>query len=121
MEISNHALYRINERVMPASKTKALRLAKEAYKNGYTVEELEGEFKGLAEKMRNKLKDSSERTELRLYKDFIWLWNGRQKVLRTVYPVEGSIVYKKELKLLKKKEEGRENKNEHNGKSARAL
>jgi hypothetical protein len=71
--------------------------------------------------MRNKLKGSSERTEMRLYKEFIWLWNGRQKVLRTVYPVEGSIVYKKELKLLKKKEEGRESKNEHNGKSARAL
>ena len=103
MEISAHAFNRIDTRVMPIrTMREANKIAREAYNNGYTIEQLEKNYSHLADYLRFKLSTNSPRTEVRLYKDCVWLWNGRQKVLRTVYPIEKSIPCLKDLKRLKK-------------------
>lgn len=105
MEVSIHAFNRINERVSPVSSMhEAKRMAEEAYKKGYTLEQLQKEYKHLARYMEFKLKGESERTEARIYKECFWLWNGRRKVLRTVYPIERSIPVKRDFKKMKKQE-----------------
>lgn len=105
MEVSIHAFNRINTRITHVRTMKqARKMASEAYRKGYTAEQLRPEFKHLANYLDFKLKGESERTEVRIYKDFVWLWNGRQKILRTVYPIEKTIPCKIDLKKLKKKE-----------------
>jgi hypothetical protein len=76
----------------------ARKLAQEAYNNGYSIEQLEGNYNHLVDYLRFKLSSNSPRTEVRIYKDCVWLWNGRQKVLRTVYPIEKTIPNQKDLK-----------------------
>lgn len=103
MEVSAHAFNRIDTRVMPIrTMREANKIAREAYANGYSIEQLDGNYNNLANYLRFKLSTNSPRTEVRLYKDCVWLWNGRQKVLRTVYPIEKSIPCLKDLKRLKK-------------------
>lgn len=103
MEVSNHAFNRIDTRVMPIrSMRQARKLVQEAYNNGYSIEQLEGNYNHLVDYLRFKLSSNSPRTEVRIYKDCVWLWNGRQKVLRTVYPIEKTIPNQKDLKRLKK-------------------
>lgn len=103
MEISAHAFNRIDTRVTPIrTMREATKIAREAYNNGYTIEQLEKNYSHLADYLRFKLSSNSPRTEVRIYKDCVWLWNGRQKVLRTVYPIEKTIPNQKDLKRLKK-------------------
>lgn len=106
MEVSVHAYNRINERVCAVfSRRQANKIAEEAYKKGYCIEQLQPEYKYLAEYLSFKLKGESDRTEVRLYKECLWFWNGRKRTLRTVYPIYKSIPIAGELKKLRKWEE----------------
>lgn len=110
MEISTHAFNRINERVCPIrSMREARKIAEQAYEKGYTREQLYPDFKHLVCYLDFKMQGESERTEMRLYKECLWLWNGRKKVLRTVYPIYKSIPVAKDLKKLRKWEKENEN------------
>ena len=118
MEVSKHAYNRISERVHPVrSMREARKLAKEAYEKGYALEQLKPEYKHLTWYMAYKLKNESERTEIRKYKECLWLWNGRKKILRTVYPIYKSIPILTDLKKMRK----REKENGRHDQSARAL
>ena len=118
MEVSNHAFNRINERFKPVqSMREAERIAEQAYKYGYTADYLRSDFKHLASYLDFKKQGESERTEIRLYKECLWLWNGRRKVLRTVYPIYKLIPNATDLKKLRK----REKENGCNEQNARAL
>ena len=106
MEVSVHAFNRIKERVQPVkSMQEAKRIAEQAYKNGYTANQLRPEFKHLAHYLDFKMQGESARTEIRFYKECLWLWNGRKKILRTVYPIHKSIPISMDLKKLRKREE----------------
>ena len=118
MKVSKHAYNRIYERVYPVCSMKeAKKLAKEAYEKGYSLEQLKPEYKHLARYMTYKLKNESERTEIRMYKECLWLWNGRKKILRTVYPIYKSIPVSMDLKKMRK----REKENGCHDQSTRAL
>lgn len=109
MEVSAHAFNRINERICPVhSMREARKIAREAYENGYTADQLRPEFKHLARYLDFKKQGESVRTEIRLYKECLWLWNGRKKILRTVYPIYKSIPNSMDLKKLRKREEENE-------------
>ena len=106
MEVSVHAFNRINERVQSVkSMREAKKITEQAYKNGYTANQLRPEFKHLARYLDFKMQGESARTEIRLYKECLWLWNGRKKILRTVYPIYKSIPVSMDLKKLRKREE----------------
>ena len=105
MEVSIHAFNRIDSRVIPVKTLKqAKKLALEAYTKGYTADQLRAEFKYLARYLDFKLRGESERTEIKIYKGFVWIWNGRKKVLRTVYPIENTCRNGSDLKRLMRKE-----------------